>query len=111
MKKARICEKCNTINPYHVGNCLRCDSSLKYIDIDDAVEFSEEVFYPVKPDNYDDAWEKTKPTLKDAGKYYTNSPNNPEKKKSGCWTVLWVFLAIFVSFFIYCAGQLGQIGN
>ena len=81
------------------------------MDINDADEYGQEQFYPAKPDNYDDSWEKAKPNLKDTGKYYTNTSNTPAKKRSNWWTVLWVFLAIFVSFFMYCAVQLGKIGN
>lgn len=109
MKKARICEKCNTINLYHVGNCQRCNSPLRYIDINDAVEYSEEDLYPAKPDNYNDAWAKRKITSKEEGSSYPNeSKIQVEKKRSGWWTVLWVILAIFVSFFLVCLSALND---
>jgi len=102
MAKARVCEKCYTINLYQVENCKRCNFPLKYIDIDDAVEYSEEDFYPAKPDNYNDAWKTTQPSLKDAGKYYTNTSNSLEKKKITFWDVLWYILIFIVSFFLVC---------
>lgn len=108
MKKARICEKCKTINPYHVPSCQRCNSLLQYIDIKDAAEYTDEDFYPAKPNNYNDAWL----TLKKEGTAYPEIEwTKPEKKSSPWLTVLWVSLAILVSFFLYCADQLGQIGN